>query len=302
MDQEPLGEGFSVHPIPGRQLLVTSIDRGFVIIDSRLGKIHEAARSEQTRQLVSRSFPLTGVEEAVGVAAASGSLWILGRNRQLTRFVRGGDGALRRDTSVTLTHRSESMCRIGGQLFVRGLGQDEYLVHGYSASAEMTSAFGEPIASDERLFRDQLSRGRMFCVESIAALLLTFDGLDEARLYGVDGELRWRKRISRVRSMRVTAGWEPEAYVTRSTAEPWDEVWGVTDEGDGKILVYGTTVRADRDELGIVKLWQFMLNLHDGVAEEPSQVVAFKSAETFGFRLVGRLSQDGVLLQTLEKK
>lgn len=190
-------------------------------------------------------------------------LWVLDRSRTLFAYEPTGRGYAFSGARA-LGHRAESLCVLHDTLVVRGRGDDERLVHSYSADGRKLADFGNAYRDPETLVRDQLSRGTMGCDAASGTVVLSFDAMPALRGYDLDGSIRWEVQVPDFSPVRTRSGADPEPFVTRDPSVPFDQVTGIRPLSAGFLLISGVRRQvSSRRELRETS-WHWLLRASDG--------------------------------------
>jgi hypothetical protein len=192
-------------------------------LDSRVNVVREfSTRGDLVATFGGAGLPAGRLEYPQRLAVAgSGQLFVADRNKQIKVFNRGS----REWTfshAFALTVVPEDMCFLKGELFVRGWAAGR-TIHVYSQDGAWRRSFGREYADQVEMVRDQLSDGRLACVDSANLIIDTIELLPYLFGYTPTGELRWISRIASFAPLDVTSGTEGgQPFVQQNRSKPFD--------------------------------------------------------------------------------
>ncbi len=224
-------------------------DSVVLILDERLNTVRRFNYQGEILDTVGGpGVPLGQLRSPRAVATdGTGGLWVLDRNRTLIKYVRH-DGGYVYAFTVDLEHRTDALCGVGDYVVVRGLDEENALLHVYSMTGEVVRSFGDGYRDPVRLVRRQLSRGAIGCDPERTIVVAAYENIPGLRAYSVAGEHLWSSALPGFETIATESEIEPEESVTRSSERPYDEVTGMFALGDGTMLIQVSrnSVRAPR--------------------------------------------------------
>lgn len=137
------------------------------------------------------------------------------------------------ESSVQLSLTPEGMCAAGGQVFAAGWrrASNTIIHHATGSSTGQRRSFGSGYRSESWLVQDQLSDGRIECMDDPARVVFAFELFPVLRGYDAhDGKLVWEAGIDGYAQMKITEtlSADGESAVAFSAREVQDNLISVT--------------------------------------------------------------------------
>lgn len=146
------------------------------------------------------------------------------------------------ESNVQLSLTPEGMCATGDEVFAAGWqrASNTIIHHATGSSTGQQRSFGSGYRSDSWLVQDQLSDGRIACLDDPARVVFAFEHLPVLRGYDADeGTLVWEAGIDGYAQMKITETLSAngESGVAFSAREVQDNLVSVTRVASGHFLL-----------------------------------------------------------------
>lgn len=142
---------------------------------------------------------------------SDGRLIVADRNRLLKVFA-PSDSGYSLVESITLAYSPDELCLSGRRIFARARGSDHRILHEIMVGGHGRNAdFGEGYRDTEWLVRDQLSDGRMACLDNPARVVFGLEFFPVVRAYDPEGDAPlWASKVEDYAQMKIHQGMDQE--------------------------------------------------------------------------------------------
>lgn len=134
-----------------------------------------------------------------------GGLYVLEVRGRVSMFDAGKDSiSFRRmfETGVGI----HDGCIMNGRLYLHATGLEQgHTIQSYTLGGQPIDSFGQVYRTENRIVREQLSTGRIACLEEAGVLLLAPWALPEVRAYNAAGKMLWLLEIDGFQSVELIA-------------------------------------------------------------------------------------------------
>ena len=147
---------------------------------------------------------------------SDGRLLVADRNRQL-KVLAPSDSGYNLVDNITLAYSLDELCLSGRRPFARARGSDPKILHEIAIGSDGRNAdFGEGYRDSQWLVRDQLSDGRMACLDDPPRVVFGFEFFPFVRAYDpTSGTLLWASKVEDYAQMKIRQGLDQEGpYVS----------------------------------------------------------------------------------------
>ncbi|MCY3595990.1 MAG: hypothetical protein OXG71_00935 [Rhodospirillales bacterium] len=140
-----------------------------------------------------------------------GRLLVADRNRQL-KVLAPSDSGYNLVDNITLAYSLDELCLSGRRPFARARGSDPKILHEIAIGSDGRNAdFGEGYRDAQWLVRDQLSDGRMACLDDPPRVVFGFEFFPFVRAYDpTSGALLWASKVEDYAQMNIRQGLDQE--------------------------------------------------------------------------------------------
>lgn len=182
-----------------------------VVLDSQSSKLSVFDRDGALLQILGRPGDGPGeLNHPRAITFASdGSLYVFGALGRVTVFAPEGD-SLRYLRSYRLRRTLADACALGDLIFVHGVSRgDNRVIQSYDLDGELLASFGVVYRDGTPLIQEQLSKGRLACLDDPPRVVLAPAALPLLRAFDPSGTPLWSARLDRftpIKAYRTAKG------------------------------------------------------------------------------------------------
>ncbi len=169
------------------------------VLDSQKSKLSVFNRDGELLQILGRAGDGPGeLRHPRAITFTSdGSLYVFGALGRVTVFAPEGD-SLRFLRAYGLHRALADACALGDRIFVHGVSRsDGRVIQSYDLDGELLASFGEVYRDGTPLIREQLSKGRLACLDHPPRVVLAPGALPLLRAFDPSGAPVWSVRLER---------------------------------------------------------------------------------------------------------
>lgn len=123
------------------------------------------------------------------------SLYVFGARGRVSVFAPDGD-SLRFAHAYQLEHELADACTLGDQIFVHGVRRGNgRAIQSYGPGGQLLASFGEVYRGGTPLIREQLTSGRLACLEDPPRVVLAPGALPVVRAFDTSGQPAWTVKL-----------------------------------------------------------------------------------------------------------
>lgn len=169
------------------------------VLDSQRSKLSVFDRDGELLQILGRAGD--GPEELrhprAITFASDGSLYVFGALGRVTVFAPEGD-SLRFLRAYGLHRALADACALGDRIFVHGVSRgDGRVIQSYDLDGELLASFGEVYRGGTPLIQEQLSKGKLACLDDPPRVVFAPGALPLLRAFDPSGAPLWSVRLER---------------------------------------------------------------------------------------------------------
>lgn len=167
------------------------------VLDSQRNKLSVFDRDGELLQILGRAGDGPGeLRHPRAITFASdGSLYVFGALGRVTVFAPEGD-SFRYLRSYRLRRALADACALGDRIFVHGVSRgDGRVIQSYDLDGELLASFGEVYRDGTPLIQEQLSKGKLACLDHPPRVVLAPAALPLLRAFDPSGAPLWSLRL-----------------------------------------------------------------------------------------------------------